>query len=90
MGEERQVVYYWFEQRGRSLTNEYLVKWYMFWDALRINRTDGALVRITTQVRDVADIPLADKQLADFARDMYPKINYYIPQADTPMQNVTN
>ena len=90
MGEERQVVYYWFEQRGRSLTNEYLVKWYMFWDALRINRTDGALVRITTQVRDVADIPLADKQLADFARDVYPKINYYIPQADTPMQDVSN
>ena len=89
MGAERQVVYYWFEQRGRSLTNEYLVKWYMFWDALRINRTDGALVRITTQVRDVADIPMADKQLADFARDMYPKINYYIPQADTPMQDVS-
>jgi exosortase D (VPLPA-CTERM-specific) len=90
MGEERQVVYYWFEQRGRNLTNEYLVKWYMFWDALRINRTDGALVRLTTQVRDVADIAKADQQLAEFTRAMYPKINYYIPQADTPMQGMSN
>ena len=32
MGEQRQLVYYWFAQRGRNLTNEYLVKWYIFWD----------------------------------------------------------
>jgi len=90
MGEERQVVYYWFEQRGRNLTNEYLVKWYMFWDALQINRTDGALVRLTTKVRDVAGIAKADQQLTDFARDIYPQIRYYIPQADTPMQDAPN
>ena len=88
MGDDRQVVYYWFEQRGRNLTNEYLVKWYMFWDALSINRTDGALVRLTVQVRDVSEIDEADEQLAEFLRDMYPKIYYYIPQAETAMQSV--
>ncbi len=88
MGDDRQVVYYWFEQRGRNLTNEYLVKWYMFWDALSINRTDGALVRLTVQVSDVSEIDEADEQLADFLRDMYPTIYYYIPQAETAMQSV--
>jgi exosortase D (VPLPA-CTERM-specific) len=88
MGDDRQVVYYWFEQRGRNLTNEYLVKWYMFWDALSINRTDGALVRLTVQVSDVSEIDEADEQLADFLRDMYPTIYYYIPQAETAMQPV--
>ena len=44
-GEYSQLVYYWFQQRGRVITNEYLVKWYLFWDALTKNRTDGALVR---------------------------------------------
>jgi len=87
MGKERQVVYYWFEQRGRNLTNEYLVKWYMFWDALTINRTDGALVRLTTALPEDADTEEADAQLQEFLRDAYPKINYFIPQADTPMKN---
>jgi EpsI family protein len=46
LGESRQLVYYWFQQRGRVLTNEYLVKWYLFWDSLTRNRSDGSLVRL--------------------------------------------
>jgi len=90
MGKERQVVYYWFEQRGRNLTNEYLVKWYMFQDALTKNRTDGALVRLTTGLSDVADIEQADEQLAQYLRDVYPKINYFIPQADAPLRTLSD
>lgn len=33
-GDQRQVVVYWFKQRDRMLTNEYLVKFYMVWDAM--------------------------------------------------------
>ena len=49
-GDHRQLVYYWFQQRGRVVTNEYLVKWYLLWDALTKNRTDGALVRLVVNV----------------------------------------
>jgi EpsI family protein len=42
MGTSRQLVYYWFQQRGRIITNEYLAKWYLFWDSLTNNRSDGA------------------------------------------------
>ncbi len=81
MGEERQLLYYWFQQRGRVLTNEYLVKLYVFWDALTRNRTDGALVRLTTSVagghdRDLAD---ADELLSDFARVISPRLPRFIP-----------
>jgi len=31
MGESRQLVYYWFKQRDRIVTNEFAVKWYMLW-----------------------------------------------------------
>jgi exosortase D (VPLPA-CTERM-specific) len=31
---QRELVYYWFQQRGRIITNEFAVKWYLFWDAL--------------------------------------------------------
>ena len=44
------MVYYWFPQRGRILTNAYELKLYAFWDALTRQRTDGALVRLITPV----------------------------------------
>jgi exosortase D (VPLPA-CTERM-specific) len=49
-GEQKQVVYYWFSQRGRILTNAYELKLYAFWDALTKQRTDGALVRLITPI----------------------------------------
>jgi len=42
--DQRQLVYYWFLQRGRVVTNEYLVKWYLFVDSVTRHRSDGALV----------------------------------------------
>src|SRR5262249_4472908 len=30
--DQQQLVYYWFQQRGRVVTNEYLVKWYLLID----------------------------------------------------------
>jgi EpsI family protein len=82
LGEQRQLVYYWFAQRGRVLTSEYLVKWYIFKDGLTQNRTDGALVRITTPVGDSAGIPEGDARLEAFIRDIDPKLNYYLPGAN--------
>jgi EpsI family protein len=61
------------------MTNEYLVKWYLFWDALTKNRTDGALVRLTTVTSDNMDIEEADRVLQEFARDIGPQLERYIP-----------
>ncbi len=81
LGEDRQVVYYWFAQRGRVLTNEFLVKWFIFWDGLTTNRTDGALVRLSTFVGDKALIPQAEARLQDFMRAAAPKLAYHLPDA---------
>jgi exosortase D (VPLPA-CTERM-specific) len=81
-GEARQLVYYWFDQRGRRLTNEYLVKWYIFWDSMTQNRTDGALVRLTVMVPDALRVPEADAQLEDFIRAIDSTLAYYIPAQD--------
>jgi EpsI family protein len=72
-------VYYWFDQRGRSLTSEYAVKAYLLWDALKLNRTDGALVRFTTPVPRGSPIELADERMLAFLRLMYPTLDPYIP-----------
>ncbi|MGI9307664.1 MAG: exosortase C-terminal domain/associated protein EpsI, partial [Gammaproteobacteria bacterium] len=80
LDENKQLVYYWFQQRGRNLTNEYIVKWYNFWDALTMRRTDGALVRVTTFVPDGGSLEEADIRLQEFVRMLDPKINYHLPQ----------
>lgn len=74
-----QLVYYWFQQRGRIITNEYLVKWYLFWDALTRQRTDGALVRLVVSLGPGEDVTLGDQQLTDFARVVVSRLQPYVP-----------
>lgn len=82
MGKQRLLVYYWFMQRGRLVTNEYLVKWYIFWDSLTRRRTDGALVRLVAPVPESGAVAATDEQLADFMRAAYPALYYHLPQAE--------
>lgn len=90
MGDQRQLVYYWFEQRGRNLVNEFAVKWYIFRDGLLMNRSDGALVRLTTFVGDTAKLPEADARLQDFIRDIDPKLSYFLPGESVPFRTATS
>ena len=77
--ETKQLVYYWFQQRGRLVTNEYMMKWWLFWDSMNQHRTDGALMRLTTVLRPGQDISIADKRLEDFSRKIAPLIPQYVP-----------
>jgi len=79
LGSRRTLVYYWFQQRGRIITSEYLVKWYLFWDGLFQNRTDGALVRLVVTVPSGADIAAGDRQLTDFASELVGALTPFIP-----------
>jgi exosortase D (VPLPA-CTERM-specific) len=79
LGDQRQLVYYWFEQRGRVITNEFVVKWYLFWDALTRHRTDGALVRLITVLPPGGSEADADRRLVDVAKHIAPILTRYIP-----------
>jgi EpsI family protein len=79
-GPDKALVYYWFVQRGRYLTSEYLVKFYNFWDALTKNRTDGALVRVMTPLPEGIDAEDAERRLTEFIRAAEPKVYYHLPQ----------
>jgi len=78
-GDERQLVYYWFKQRDRTVTNEYLVKWYMLWDSLFRSRSDGALVRLITPLSKGETESAGDARLVDFARQSVPLLGRFIP-----------
>lgn len=82
MGDRRQLVNYWFPQRGRNLTSEYAVKWYIFWDSLTRQRTDGAMVRLVTPLGDPRDDDAVRARLLDFMRVLHGRLAYYLPQAD--------
>jgi EpsI family protein len=79
LGDQRQLVYYWFQQRGRVITNEIAVKWYLFWDALTRRRTDGALVRLITTLPLGGDERDADRRLAELAARIAPTLTRYVP-----------
>jgi exosortase D (VPLPA-CTERM-specific) len=79
LGNERELVYYWFQQRGRVITNEFSVKWYLFWDALTRHRTDGALVRLIVAVPPASGESQADRRLTDLAVRIAPTLTRYVP-----------
>ena len=80
MGTSKQLVYYWFQQRGRIVTNEYLAKWYLFWDSLTRRRSDGALVRLVVPLADGEQTSNADADLAQFAAELAPVLERYVPR----------
>ena len=76
----KQLVYYWFPQRGRILTNLYQIKLYNFWDALTRQRTDGALVRMITPLYGNEGEREAETRLQGFVKEMVPVLNTYLPR----------
>ncbi|MGH1471279.1 MAG: VPLPA-CTERM-specific exosortase XrtD [Cellvibrionaceae bacterium] len=78
-GDEKSIVYYWFQQRGRIITNEYLAKWFLFWDSLTQNRTDGALVRIVVPLSSTANEVEIDQHIEKFLEEFNPLLHNFIP-----------
>jgi exosortase D (VPLPA-CTERM-specific) len=76
-GESKQLIYYWFHQRGRDLSNEFPMKFALLYDAIKLNRTDGAIVRFTTPIYKSEEN--ADVVLTEFIRLNYPKFQQFIP-----------
>jgi EpsI family protein len=72
------VVYYWFLQRGRWLTSEYLNKFYMAYDGVVRHRTDGALIRLITPAG--RDVEAARNRLTRFTILLAPELHQFIPE----------
>jgi len=74
-----QLVYYWFEERGIPVANEYVKKWMLFRDAFQINRTDGALVRVTTPIFETESLADAENRAQNFIKSARPKLLEFLP-----------
>jgi exosortase D (VPLPA-CTERM-specific) len=78
-GDQKQIVLYWFKQRDRNLTNEYLVKVYLLWDAFSRQRTDGALVRLAALVGPGESEAAVDRRLQQFAAAVGRELSRFVP-----------
>jgi len=78
-GSVQQLVLYWYRAHGRSIANDYLAKAYMLADAIRYNRTDGALVRVITPIQPGETTQAAHLRATGFASRLAPILPAYIP-----------
>jgi EpsI family protein len=71
---------YWYWAHNRGVASEYWAKFYLVADSLRMNRSDGALVRVTTPLRSGENLDTAQERLLSFAGEFSPILSSYIPQ----------
>ncbi|HJU03978.1 MAG TPA: EpsI family protein [Nitrospiraceae bacterium] len=76
-GLDKQVILYWYHDRGRIIASEYWAKGFMVWDAVTKHRTDGALVRLSVPVVSTPDA--AYHHALDFLQDLWPLLPEYLP-----------
>ena len=77
-GSQRQLVLYWYQSRDRVVANEYKAKFWVMADAIRLNRTDTALVRVVIPIVD-RDEAQAQATATDFVKSFYSTLRGYLP-----------
>jgi EpsI family protein len=79
-GAERHMVLYWYQSQGRVVASEYWSKFYMVYDAIRTNRSDGALVRVVTPMSSGQhDDAAAEHRAVGFVQTLFPHLGRYLP-----------
>ena len=80
-GLDRDMVLYWYQSHGRIIASEYSSRFYLAVDAVRLNRTDGAIVRIVVPI--TGDSPEAEQQAQEagvrFIDALLPVLSPYLP-----------
>jgi exosortase D (VPLPA-CTERM-specific) len=79
-GQDRQIVYYWFEMRGKSFASEYQAKFSTVWDSMTKQRADGALMRVITPLLPGEAEAEGDARLSKFLPGVLAVLPEYIPQ----------
>lgn len=79
-GADRRLVVYWYQSHNRTVASEYSAKFYLVADALRYNRSDGALVRFTTPLAPAENLNSAERRLLDFTALAATQLDRFLPR----------
>lgn len=77
-GDHKELLVYWYQGRGRAVASEYWGKVYTVLDSVRMRRSDGAMVRITTSVE--SEEPAALQAALDRAAEMAANSSTILPE----------
>jgi exosortase D (VPLPA-CTERM-specific) len=78
-GLSKQLVYYWFEGRGKRIANDFEAKISVLKDSLTLGRTDGALVRYVTPIGDGETEAEAEARLLRFMELSLKSLPRFVP-----------
>jgi EpsI family protein len=77
---DRKLVLYWFQAHGRVVASEYWAKYYLVADSIRMNRSDGALVRLMTPMLEGESPNAAQARMMKLGSQFLPLLDNYIPR----------
>lgn len=77
-GEDQSLVMYWYQSRDRAVASEYEAKFWVVMDAMRLNRTDTALIRVVVPVTN-RDEETATQAAVRFIRSFFPAVRQHLP-----------
>jgi EpsI family protein len=77
-GDDRSLVLYWYQSRDRVVASEYTAKFWVMADAIRLNRTDTALVRVVMPVIN-GDPDAATRAGAGFIESFFGVLRQFLP-----------
>jgi EpsI family protein len=82
LGQEEQLVLYWYWAHDRAVASEYWAKYYLVTDAIRMHRTDGSLIRLTTRIMRGEPIESARERLLALGSLVFSRIQEgnYVPR----------
>jgi EpsI family protein len=80
-GLDRHVVLYWYQSHGRVVASEYRSKVLMVYDAMRLNRTDAALVRVVSPIirQGYTTQEEASRLAVEFVKESFPLLERFLP-----------
>jgi EpsI family protein len=76
-GDDRQLLIYWYQGRGRKVASEYWGKLYTVIDSVRRRRSDGSMVRVMMPVGQSEEETL--KAASDLAAQIAPALPEFVP-----------
>jgi EpsI family protein len=79
-GAQRDLVLYWYWAHSRTTASEYRAKFYLIADSIRLRRSDGSLIRVTTQLKESETEDAAQERLLSLLRDVVPRLESYLPR----------
>jgi EpsI family protein len=77
-GDQRQLAYYWYQERGRVIAKDWQKIVSLFTDRATRQRTDGALVRLTAPITR-GDEQRTEQAILALATELAPRLPAHVP-----------